>query len=241
MPVVPVARVASSAHWTNWFGTELTSPGMAMTGYSLPTGDVVDGELLVVIACIDNGSDTLWPDPIGPGFTQLFQKNWGNDGQTCAVATKIAASEPASYTGTYGPGIISGSAVIALLAIDNASGITAQEFTTGSGGGINPVVATSAGVTTTVPDSLVLHVTGADWQCYEVTDVTFTLPTGFSQLFLLTDRGSLITKDWTTMQIATQLQSAPGPTGTIMTTETSTGTAACVGTPWSAVLAVAPR
>lgn len=241
------ARVASQAYWTNWFGTTFGTPGMAMTGYSIATtadtGGLADGELLLLVACVDNGSDTVWPNPIAPGFTQIFQRRWGNDGQSCAIAYKIAANEPATYAGTYGPGIVSGSALIALLAIRGASSTTPvsdSTFVVDTGGGKNPVNATSPGVTTTVPGSLVLYATGSDWECFEVTDVTFSTPAGFTQLFASSDRGALPAKDWTTFQIATQTLAVPGSTGQITSTESSTGSSACLATPWTATLAITP-
>lgn len=238
----PAARVVSQAYWTNWFGTEIGTPGMSMQGYAIDASGVVDGELLLIVACIDNGSDTVWPTPLGPGFEQLHQKLWGNDGQTCAIDWKYAAGEPATYTGTYGPGIVSGSALIALVAIagvTSLSPISGSSIATGGGAGVNPVMASSIGITTTVPDSLVLYATGSDWECYEVTDVTFTVPEGFTQLFLSSDRGGVM-KDWTTFQIATRAMPEPGATGPITNTETSTGSASCVATPWTAALAIEP-
>jgi hypothetical protein len=240
---VPTARVLAQAYWTNWFGTELGTPGTNITGYSIDTAGVVDGELLVLVACVDNGSDTVWPTPLGPGFTELWQRRWGNDGQTCAIDSKIADHEPAAYTGTYGPGIISGSSLLALVAIDHTAGtdpIEASMMTTGSGAGTNPVATVSPGLATTVADSLVLYVTGSDWQCYEVTDVSFTVPAEFTSLFASSDRGGVM-KDWTTFQIDERLVPEAGSTGPIASTETSTGTAACVATPWTAALAIAPR
>lgn len=240
----PVARVVSQAYWTNWFGTEIGTPGTNFDGYSLPTAGVVDGELLLIIACIDNGSDTVWPTPLGPGFRQTFQRFWGNDGQTCAIDWKIADNEPAAYTGTYGPGIVSASSLLVLVAIPGADPVLPFEGSvdlTGSGTGTNPVQAMSPGVTTTVPNSLVLYATGSDWECFEVTDVTFTVPTDFTQLFVASDRGNTATKDWTTFQIATRYMPTPGPTGTITNTETSTGTADCLATPWTSALVIRPR
>jgi hypothetical protein len=234
----PTARVATTSFWTDWFGMTFGTPGMSKTGYEISTAGVVDGELLLIVACIDNGSDTVWPDPLGPGYTQIHQQRWGSDGQTCAINWKIAASEPATYTGTYGPGIVSGSAVIALVAIRNASSIGETNFIPAIGTSMNPVVQVSSGVTTTQPDALVLYISIADWECFEVTDVTITTPTGFSRLFISTDRGEGATKDWTIFEIAQRDMPAPGPTGTIMNTATSTGTAACKALPWTGTLVI---
>ena len=113
-------------------------------------------------------------------------------------------------------------------------------MTTGSGAGTNPVAAMSPGLATTVPDSLVMYMTGSDWECYEVTDVSFTVPADFTSLFVSSDRGGA-TKDWTVFQIDERTLPVPASTGPIASTETSTGTAACVATPFTAVLAIAPR
>lgn len=240
----PVARVVSQAYWTNWFDmpNPIGTPGTSFTGYSLPTQGVADGELLLIVACVDNGSDTVWPDPLGPGFTQIEQRRWGNDGQSCSVNWKIASSEPAAYTGTYGPGIVSASALLVLLAVSGADTIDDHMFTYGAGTGTNPVSATSPGVTTSAPDSLVVYATGSDWECFEVTSVAFTVPAGFTQLFVSTDRGGIANrKDWTAFQIATRPMSVPGATGAITSSETSDGSPQCLATPWTAAIVIPPR
>lgn len=85
-----------------------------------------------------------------------------------------------------------------------------------------------------------LYATGSDWECYESTNVTFSTPTGFTQLFASSDRGALPTKDWTTFQIASLEMPVPGATGMITSTESSTGAANCLATPWTAALAIEP-
>lgn len=241
-PGPPVARVVTQAYWTNWFGSTFGTGGMSMTGYSVPTSGVVDGELLLLVACVDNGSDTVWPDPLGPGYTQLVQQKWGNDGQSCAVGWKIASSEPATYTGTYGPGIISGSSLISLVAFSAATPleIGTFSFSFGMGTGTNPVVSNHAGVISTKNNALAFYMTGSDWECYEVSDVTFTVPTGWTQLSVLSDRGAAATKDWTIMQLATLALPAPADTGPISNTETSTGSAACVARPFTGAVVIQP-
>lgn len=243
-PPTPTVRVVSQAYWTSSFGPEVGTSGMSMTGYELDAPGVVDGELLVAIACIDNGSMTTWPDPLGPGFVQLDQRFWGNDGQTCAVDWKIASGEPAMYTGVYGPNIVSGSALLVLLAIDGAAPsapIADRAIGNTVGAGVNPVTAVSPGVTAPVANTLVLYATGSDWECFQSSNVTFTVPSGFAPLFASTDRGGTDHgKDWTTFQVVQRALATPGPTGTITSTETSDGPASCVATPWTAALAIVP-
>jgi len=241
MRPTPVARVVQSAYFSDWFGPVFGTPGMSRSGYAIDTTGVSDGELLVIVACVDNGSDTVWPDPLAPGFTRITQDNWGTDHQSCAIAWRIAHQEPATYAGTYGPGIVSGSSVIALLGItgiDAAHPVTASLTTIGTGGPVNPVPTSSAGVTTTTPNSLVLYVDSADWDCFNVSTVSYTLPTGFRSLFEMSDQGTASPKDWTTFQIAMSSQAVPGPTGTIANVQTSTTT--CNAIPWNVAIAISP-
>ncbi len=236
----PVARVLSTAYWTNWFGPVYETPGMSVTGYEIPTAGVVDGELLVFVACVDNGTSTVWPNPLGPGFTQLTQDGWGHDGQTCAIDWKVAAGEPASYTGTYGPGIVSASAVLTLIAISGADPIAPvgpSLVTVGTGADLNPVESSSLGVTTTVPNALLLYTASGDWNCFNVSTVTFTVPSGYTTLLQLGDHGTE-EKDWTAIQVERSEQALPGPTGTVSSTMMSTTT--CAATPWNALLAIYP-
>jgi hypothetical protein len=238
----PIPRVVSTAYWTNWFGPVFETPGMSMMGYEIPSAGVADGELLLLIGCIDNGTSAVWPDPLAPGFTQLTQDFWGHDGQTCVVDWKIADAEPAIYAGTYGPGIVSASAVLALIAVsgvDPIAPISASQVAvaTGSDVDVNPVTSTSLGVTTTAPNTLLLYAANADWNCYNVSTVSFTVPTGYRTLLQLSDHGNA-DKDWTAIQIEAGEQAVPGPTGPVSSTMTST--TECGATPWNVVLAIRP-
>jgi hypothetical protein len=118
----PVPRHIANAYFTNWSGATFQSPGMMHGGFEIPTDGIVDGDLVLFIANIDNGGPTVWPDPIAPGFQQLVQQFYGADGQTYVVAWKIAGGEPATYSGTYGGGIMSASATISLVAVSGAGG-----------------------------------------------------------------------------------------------------------------------
>jgi len=234
------ARLVSTSYYTDWNGTttyEYPSE-MSHTGYFVRTAGVVDGDLLLFIANVDNGSSTLWPNPVAPGFTQLAQNFYGNDGQTYVVAWKVASGEPASYAGNYGSGIGSSSAVIHLVAVSGAhrtSPINDFRATVGSGAGTDPVLATSPGVTTSVPGCLIVYAAGVDWQSAPGSN-TFSAPSGYTVIAELGDRGDM-TWDWTSQQIDTRVALAAGATGPI----TSSFDGTQIGTPWTAVIAIAPR
>jgi hypothetical protein len=236
----PVARLVSSAYFTDWFGPAYGTSGVGRTGFQISSVGVQDGELLLLIGCIDNGSTTAWPSPLAPGFTQLDQDTWGTDVQTCVVAWKLADHEPSTYAGTYGQGIVSGSSVLALVAITGARSvdpIADYLVTPTSGTDAMPVLARSTGVITRTPDTLVVFAANADWTCSGAHDVSATVPEGFSTLLHLGDQGSQ-TCDWTWLQIETMTQHAIGPTGPISTTQTSS--TPCAGTGWTAALAISP-
>lgn len=236
----PVARRVSSAFFSDWFGTAYGTQGMSRMGYEVSTGDVRDGELLLLIGCVDNGSPTVWPNPMAPGFTQLVQTTWGTDGQTCVVDWRIASHEPPSYAGLYGPNIASASAVIALVAVDGArtiNPITTYASAPDSAAPADPVVASSAGLTTTVPDTLVLYAASADWTCNFTHTVSASAPAGFATILHQGDHGDAGC-DWTWLAIETTSVHDPGPTGPI--TGTQAGTPGCAGTAWTAVIAIAP-
>ena len=82
------------------------------------------------------------------------------------------------------------------------------------------------------------YVDSADWDCFNVSTVSYTLPTGFRSLFEMSDQGTASPKDWTTFQIAMSSQAVPGPTGTIANVQTSTTT--CNAIPWNVAIAISP-
>ncbi len=234
------ARLISSSYYTDWNGSATYEypPEMSKTGYHIRTDGVVDGDLLLIIANVDNGSGTVWPSPVAPGFTQLAENFFGNDGQTYVVAWKIAAGEPTSYAGAYGNGIGSSSAVLHLIAVSGASASSPiNDFRTqfGSGTGADPVLATSPGVTTTVPGCLIIYAAGVDWESAPGSN-TSVPPAGYTVIADLGDRGDM-TWDWTSQHIATRLAPTAGPTGPI----TATFDGPHKGLPWTAVIAIAPR
>ena len=122
VPTTPMPRLIAQAWYSSATATTYASTvGMTKMGFEIPTAGIVDGDLVLFIASIDNGSNTVWPNPIAPGFTQLAQNFYGSDGETFVVAYKLASGEPPKYTGTYGSGIGSGSSAIALIAVSGAN------------------------------------------------------------------------------------------------------------------------
>lgn len=236
--LAPVARLVSSAHFTDWYGPAYGTHGMSRAGFAIETAGVRDGELLLLIGCVDNGSSTAWPSPLAPGFTQLGQDTWGSDQQTCVVAWRIAAAEPESYAGSYGPGIVSGSSVLALVAVSGARSvnpIATYALVAPAQADTDPVDATSSGLVTTGSDTAIVFAASADWTCPVAHGVSSTLPAGFTSLLHEGDHGD-DTCDWTWLQIATASQHAAGPTGPLSSTER--GTPACTGSAWTAAIAI---
>lgn len=238
-PAIPSARLAASAFYTDWYGPMYGTPGMSRAGFEIRADGVHDGELLLLIGCVDNGSSTAWPSPIASGFTQLDQDAWGSDLETCVVAWKIAASEPATYAGTYGSGIVSGSSVLALVAVSGARSVgpIADYLVSPTPPGTNtdPVIASSPGIDTTEPDTLVLFAASADWTCAMAHSVSASVPSGFTTLLHMGDQGN-DDCDWTWLQIESMVQHASGPTGQISATQTSTP--GCTGSGWTATIAI---
>jgi hypothetical protein len=237
-PATPTPRLVTQAWFTNYNGpTYASTVGMSKTGFEVPTAGIVDGDLILFIGSIDNGSNTVWPNPIAPGFTQIAQAFYGADGQTFVVAYKIADGEPPKYTGTYGPGIGSGSSAIALIAVSGASHVmpinnSLASFS--SDAAMTPVNGGSAGLVTTAANCTLLLASGVDWGGLSGTN-TFTLPSGFTSLSQLGDHGSLAW-DWTSQQVSWATQAAAGATGPIAWSANGSYN----GQSWTVLVAVAP-
>ncbi len=235
---VPVARLIGNAYYSDHSGSTFEFPaGMSKTSFEISTTGIVDGDLVLFIANIDNGSGTIWPNPIAPGFTQLAQAFYGGDGQSYVVAWKLAKGEPATYSGTYGSGVGSGSATITLIAVSGANQtapINAFLSEYDPGTAVTPVPAVSTGVTTTVPNCLLVYAAGSDWMGSPGTN-TFTFPTGFTSLTTIADRGGSMW-DWTSQMIGSAPKPATGASGAISGSMEGTFT----GTAWTAVIAIAP-
>lgn len=237
-PGAPIPRVLANAYFTNYFGATFESPtGMSQVGYEIPTAGVVNGELLLFVATIDNNGADVWPNPFAPGFTQLTQVEYGIDGQNYVVAWKIANNEPATYTGSYGSNNGSGSVSATLLAVSGvnpSAPIHASLSSFATGPSVDPVVAASVGVTTTVANCTLIHAAGADWATGPGS-TTFSPPTGYTQLAALGDHGGA-TWDWSAHQITWATQATAGPSGAV--TATFDGTHPGLG--WSVLVAIAP-
>lgn len=241
--LTPTPRLIAQAWWTNQTGFTYASPGMIKTGFSIPTTGIVNGDLVLFIANIDNGSDTLWPTPIAPGFTPIIQKYFGSDGQTFIAAWKIANNEPSTYTGTYGQGNGSGSSVIALIAVSGANSAMPIDHALGSysmAGGTDPVNGSSPGFTTTAANCTLILAGGVDWLGTNDAN-TYTLPNGFTFLSQIGDHASLsppLNWDWTSQFVSWSTRTTPGATGAI--NWTANGTNTVMGIPWTVLIAVAP-
>lgn len=226
------ARLVRNAYFDN--GTA-QSTGMSSSGYQIATQGINPGDLVLFIANIDNGSDTVWMAP--DNFSVVRQKFFGTDGQTFIVAWHIAGnSEPAIYTKAYGPGINSASATISLIAIAGADPtFPINTYDTHAGSAAEaPVIPQSNGVTTTVPACLLVYAAGADWLGSPGSNTT-EVPMGFSPITSLGDNGDQ-TWSWTSQVVAVKFQPAAGPSGVV--SGKLTGTVS--GIPWTALLAIAP-
>ena len=236
--VTPTPRLVAQAWFSDFSGTTYASTvGMTKNGFEIPTAGIVDGDLVLFIASIDNGSNTVWPNPIAPGFTQLAQAFYGSDGQTFVVAYKIADGEPPKYTGTYGSGIGSGSSALALIAVSGANQVMPIDNSLASfssAAGMSPVDGSSTGFVTTAANCTLVLAGGVDWLGAGGSN-TFTLPNGFTSLSQLGDRGNL-TWDWTSQQVSWATQPTAGATGAVDWSALGSYN----GQSWTVLIAVAP-
>ena len=236
--VTPTPRLVAQAWFSDFSGTTYASTvGMTKNGFEIPTAGIVDGDLVLFIASIDNGSNTVWPNPIAPGFTQIAQAFYGSDGQTFVVAYKIADGEPPKYTGTYGSGIGSGSSALALIAVSGANQVMPIDnslATFSSAAGMSPVDGSSTGFVTTAANCTLVLAGGVDWLGAGGSN-TFTLPNGFTSLSQLGDRGNL-TWDWTSQQVSWATQPSAGATGAVDWSALGSYN----GQSWTVLIAVAP-
>ena len=236
--MTPTPRLVAQAWFSNYSGTTYASTaGMSKTGFEISTAGIVDGDLVLFIGSIDNGSNTVWPDPLAPGFTQIAQAYYGSDGQTFVVAYKIASGEPPKYTGTYGSGIGSASSTIALIAVSGASSVmpindSLASFS--SAAAMSPVIGGSTGLVTTAANCTLVLAGGVDWSLQTGTN-TFTLPSGFTSLSQLGDNGTLAW-DWTSQAVSWATQATAGATGAINWSALGPHN----GQSWTVLVAVAP-
>jgi hypothetical protein len=236
--VTATPRLVAQAWFSDFSGTTFASTaGMSKNGFEISTAGIVDGDLVLFIGSIDNGSNTVWPDPLAPGFTQIAQSFYGSDGQTFVVAYKIASGEPPKYTGTYGPGIGSGSSAIALIAVSGASGVMPIDnsiATFSSTAGMSPVDGGTTGLVTTAANCTLVLAGGIDWLMESGTN-NFTLPSGFTSLSQLGDHGTLAW-DWTSQQVSWGTQATAGATGPVNWSALGSHN----GQSWTVLVAVAP-
>jgi hypothetical protein len=234
----PTPRLIAQAWFSNATATTYASTvGMMKTQFEIPTAGIVDGDLVLFIGSIDNGSNTVWPNPIAPGFTQIAQAFYGSDGETFVVAYKIANAEPPKYTGIYGPGIGSGSSAIALIAVSGARSampIDNSLASFSSAAGMSPVNGSSTGFVTTAANCTLVLASGVDW-LGEGGSNTFTLPAGFTSLSQLGDHGTMAW-DWTSQQVSWATQPTAGATGAVNWSAQGSQN----GQSWTVLVAVAP-
>lgn len=232
-----IRMISHAYHDTVGMGTA----GMSATGYAIPTTGIVDGDLILFIGNIDNGDENFYLLP--PGFTAVANHTYGPDVQSYVVAWKIAAGEPAVYANNYRTDHTSSAGLVSLLAVtgyDPQNPINASlkwdypAYT-------DPVDNSNPGITTTVNDSLLVFVEGADWNPSNGTN-TVTLPTDFTMLESFGDRNT--SWEWSSQTISTKTQALAGPTGGLTSMMTgisdSDGTTHIHGAGFSVVFAIAP-
>ncbi|MBV8761512.1 MAG: hypothetical protein JO257_29725 [Deltaproteobacteria bacterium] len=220
-----------------WYSAQGLSPNMSQQQYWVQTTGIVDGDIVVFIANVDNGSNSVWMLPTG--FHQLHQIKFGNDGQTFVVGWKLAAGEPNVYTEPYGNGIISGHAVVAVFDVHgaNPAGPTST-FTLGTNQTQSPAILPSNGIAISAAHSLLMFAGGVDWDQPDGTSVAmFTEPAGFATLEELSDQGGVMF-EWTTQMVSTIAVDAPRTAVPHMASVASSPLR--IGIPWTVELAFAP-
>lgn len=218
--------------------------GMSETGYAVLTNGVVAGDLMLLIGNIDNGANNLWNLPTG--FTQVVQREYGQDGQTYLIAWKIATgSEPVQISGTYNMAVSSShAATVSLLAItgyDPANPIEAF-LPTDHQTATDPADVGSTGIVTTVDNSLLIYAAGADWTPNNGTNAA-SLPSDYTLVTSIADRDTHW--DWTSQVIGSAYKAQAGATGALTNTLTginfSDGTTHIPGGGWAVLLAITPH
>ncbi len=233
----PAVRFVRNAYYSG----NSRSSGMTSTGFSISTNGIAPGELVILIADVDNGGPQEYP-PMA-GFTQLTRNYWGAgiDGQSFMIAWKIAsAMEPATYDETYGDGG-SGATTVTMLAatgFDPEMPLGPFSVNIDTAGSTMPDGWT-AGVTTEIDHSALVYVNGADWLIGHG-NATFTIPNGFTELTEFGDNGNT-GFDWSTQEVAWKVAADAGTTGpvTAKTTAVNAG-GAVTGYGIGALLSIRP-
>jgi hypothetical protein len=218
------------------------SPGTTYDAFTIDTTGVVDGDLLLFVASIDNGSSTTWP--LLPGFTQVAQHGYGTDLQSNVIEAKIAAGEPSEYSGTY-QNIVAGPSHASILALIAVSGVDAQMPIETSMVHIDSDYFDSArgtvsGLDTTQDDTTLIYVNSGDWLSMLRGDATFHEPPGFTKLVELGDHGDAKLES-STLMISYANQRDVGPVEPVSGSTTATndlGTIMAEG--YAALIAVQP-
>jgi hypothetical protein len=235
----PVARLLHKANFSNFGNT----PGTTHDGFTISTSGIVDGELLLFIAQIDNGTTRTWP--LIDGFTQLSQDSYGmHDTQTSVIEMKIADHEPSEYVGTYKDigTMNSGASIVTLLAVSGADPMTPiadtdifvdiDYFDTARG--------KVSGVVTTRPDSTLIYVNSGDWLSMGSGQGFFVEPPGFTKILEMGDHGDN-SFDWGTMEISSMAEHAVGPVPDVVGSSSAVGgPGTLMATGYGAVIVVQP-
>jgi len=212
---------------------------MTISTYEISTAGVVNGDLLIFLGSVDSINSNAWPNPIAPGFTQLDQTYFGQDLQTVVTAWKIANAEPPTYSAPYVGGPAGPmSAALSLIAISGADQAQPLRQTFSIAQTSQPAANasfSSPGVTTTVPNCLVLVAAMVDWQGTPPGTNTADWQPGFTELVHVGDRGDG-SSDWSTVGVAYRVFPLAQATGVINATFPSTRT----GMTWHGVVAVCP-
>lgn len=232
-----IRMISHAYHDTNNMGTA----GMSATGYAIPTTGIVDGDLVLLIGNVDNGAENFYNLPAG--FTAIANHTYGPDVQSYVVAWKIAANEPPVYAGDYRTNMTSSAGLVSLLAVtgyDPQNPINAAlkwDYPVY----VDPVDTSNPGISTTVDNTMLVFVAGADWNPSNGTN-TVTLPDGFTLLESFGDRNS--SWEWSCQTIATKMQPVAGSTGGLTSQmvgiSDSDGTTHIHAAGFSVVFAIAP-
>lgn len=231
----PHVRLVNHAYYA--LAGQFMSDGMSQLQWTISTAGVVDNDLLIFIANIDNGSNTTFKLPTG--FTQTAQHFFGTDGQTYVAGYKVASGEPSTYTALYqGGNIHSADAVIMLLAVTGYDPAVKVSAAVDMGGttGVSPVPLASD-ITTMRANSLLVFAGGADWFAAQNAALDAMPPAGYTTIEALGCRGTSAF-DWTALFTAYKVEPNVGDTGQHLGELSSTPE--ITGIPWTVELAIPP-
>ena len=217
---------------------------MSKMGFGIMSAGVNEGDLVVFIANVDNGAQGFWHLPAG--FNQGVQNVYGQDGQDYVIAWKIAtAAEPSYYVGTYTSAAqTSAAATITLISVTgyNPQLPISVWLPTDHYAPTDPADTSSAGITTTADNSMLIFAAGADWTPNGGSN-TYVLPADFQLLTSVGDRNTHW--DWTSQVVAYKVQPVAGPTGALTSSLTGRsfpdGATPIPGGGWNVVFAINPR